>query len=246
MNSDGPDLHRLRARIADATRRYGRSPASVSLLAVSKTRTVSEILKLASRGQRLFGENYLQEAQPKLRMLAGQGLEWHFIGHIQSNKTAEIACLFSWVHGLDRERVAARLNDHRPPHLPPLNVCIQVNVSAEPTKSGVAPTELPRLARIVSHFPRLRLRGLMALPAPDLEVSAKRQSFRELAEAFRDLRDGGLDLDTLSMGTSEDFEAALAEGATLVRIGAALFGPRPSKATPVGELLPHDDRKRTS
>lgn len=229
MTDEGSGLEALRSRIADAAWRYGRSPGAISLLAASKTRSVSEILRLAAQGQRLFGENYLQEALPKLRTLTGYLLEWHFIGAIQSNKAAEIASGFSWVHSLDRQKVAARLNDYRLPHLTALNVCIQVNLSAEPTKSGASLSDLPGLAKAVSQYPCLRLRGLMALPAPCGDFSQQRQSFRELAQAFHELRAAGLDLDTLSIGTSEDFEAAIAEGATLIRIGAALFGARPPK-----------------
>ncbi|MGH8509088.1 MAG: YggS family pyridoxal phosphate-dependent enzyme [Gammaproteobacteria bacterium] len=216
----------LRSRIAATARRFGREPNSVNLIAVSKSRTSSEILALAACGQRLFGENYLQEALPKMHMLAGQLLEWHYIGALQSNKTQEIAQAFTWVHSIDREKIARRLNEHRPAYLPALNVCIQVKLSAEATKSGVALRDLPALAREVLACPRLRLRGLMALPAPSSHFDEQRVNLRALAEAYHTLRAEGIDLDTLSMGTSVDFEAAIAEGATMIRIGTVLFGPR--------------------
>ncbi len=213
----------LRSRITATARRFGRAPNSVSLIAVSKTRTSSEILALAAHGQRLFGENYLQEALPKMRVLAGQVLEWHYIGALQSNKTQEIAHGFTWVHSIERTKIAQRLNEHRPAYLPALNVCIQVNLNAETTKSGVALRDLPALAREVRACPRLRLHGLMALPAPNRYFDEQRTNFRALAERYHALRAEGIDLDTLSMGTSEDFEAAIAEGATMIRIGTALF-----------------------
>ncbi|MGH8585934.1 MAG: YggS family pyridoxal phosphate-dependent enzyme [Gammaproteobacteria bacterium] len=219
-------LQHLLTRIAAAEERSSRPRGSVGLIAVSKTRTVPEILALAGRGQRRFGENYLQEALPKIGVLQGQLLEWHFIGRVQTNKSELIARHFSFVHTVDREKVAAALDVHRPARLPPLEVCIQVDISGEPSKSGVALTELPALAEAVARYPRLRLRGLMALPAPGRDFDGQRVGFRPLAAALNDLRDRGHALDTLSIGTSEDFEAAIFEGATLVRIGTALFGPR--------------------
>ncbi len=216
----------LRSRITATARRFGRAPNSVSLIAVSKTRTSSEILALAAHGQRQFGENYLQEALPKMRMLAGQLLEWHYIGALQSNKTQEIAHGFTWVHSIERAKIVQRLNEHRPAYLPRLNVCIEVNLGAEATKSGVVLRDLPALVRAVLACPRLRLRGLMALPAPNRHFDEQRANFRALAEGYHALRAEGIDLDTLSMGTSEDFEAAIAEGATMIRIGTALFGTR--------------------
>lgn len=219
-------LKQLLARIAAAEERSSRARGSVGLIAVSKTRTVAEILSLAGRGQRRFGENYLQEALPKIRVLQGQLLEWHFIGKVQTNKSGLIARHFSFVHTLDREKVAAALDAHRPAYLPPLDVCIQVNVSGEPSKSGVREADVPALAEAVTRYPRLRLRGLMALPAPGRDFDGQRAGFRPLAAALYDLRARGHALDTLSIGTSEDFEAAIFEGATLVRVGTALFGPR--------------------
>jgi PLP dependent protein len=223
-------LKHLLARIAAAEERSLRPRGSVGLIAVSKTRTVAEILSLAGRGQRRFGENYLQEALPKIAALQGQLLEWHFIGRVQTNKSGLIARHFSFVHTVDREKLAAALDAHRPAHLPPLDVCIQVNLSGEPSKSGVREADVPALAEAVARYPRLRLRGLMALPAPGRHFDAQRAGFRPLAAALNDLRGRGHALDTLSIGTSEDFEAAIFEGATLVRVGTALFGPRGVRA----------------
>ncbi|MGH8569540.1 MAG: YggS family pyridoxal phosphate-dependent enzyme [Gammaproteobacteria bacterium] len=219
-------LKHLSTRIASAEERASRPRGSVGLIAVSKTRSVAEILALAGGGQRRFGENYLQEALPKISLLKGQLLEWHFIGRVQTNKSELIARHFSFVHTVDREKVAAALDAHRPARLPPLEVCIQVDISGEPSKSGVALTGLPALAEAVTRYPRLRLRGLMALPAPGRDFDGQRAGFRSLAAALNDLRGRGHALDTLSIGTSEDFEAAIFEGATLVRVGTALFGPR--------------------
>jgi pyridoxal phosphate enzyme (YggS family) len=222
-------FHETQRRISDAERRFGRHPGAVTLLAVSKTRTTGEIRALAADGQRHFGENYLQEALPKIEELSDLELVWHFIGKIQSNKTDAIAGHFDWVHTLDREKIAARLNDQRLDSQPPLNVCIQVNVSGETTKSGVRPEEVLALAKAVMGYPRLRLRGLMALPAPATDFDEQRLPFRRLARLLVELQDHGFPLDTLSLGTSDDFEAAIAEGATMVRIGTGVFGPRTSK-----------------
>ncbi|MGQ0592504.1 MAG: YggS family pyridoxal phosphate-dependent enzyme [Gammaproteobacteria bacterium] len=223
-------LKHLLSRIASAEERSSRRRGSVGLIAVSKARTVAEILSLAGGGQRRFGENYLQEALPKISALQGQLLEWHFIGRVQTNKSELIARHFSFVHTVDRDKVAAALDAHRPAGLPPLEVCIQVDISGEPSKSGVALTDLPALAETVARYPRLRLRGLMALPAPGRDFDGQRVGFRALAAALYDLRGRGHALDTLSIGTSEDFEAAIFEGATLVRVGTALFGPRGLRA----------------
>jgi pyridoxal phosphate enzyme (YggS family) len=222
-------LASIRQRIAEAERRFGREPGSVSLIAVSKTRSDSEIAALARQGQRRFGENYLQEALPKLVALRDLGIEWHFIGRVQSNKTREIAENFDWVHTLDRLKVAQRLDAQRLDALPPLNVCVEVNISGEGTKAGVSPEELPALFVALARCPRLKPRGLMALPAPATDFEQQRAPFRRLAGALSELRRQDFDLDTLSMGTTDDFEAAIAEGATLVRLGTALFGPRPGK-----------------
>ncbi len=221
-------LQGILTRIASAETRSARPRASVGLIAVSKTRAVAEILALARQGQRRFGENYVQEALPKITSLKGQLLEWHFIGRIQTNKADLIARNFSFVHTIDRERAAAALDAERPAHLPRLDVCVQVNSSGEASKSGVSLAELPILVEALARYPRLRLRGLMALPAPARSFEAQRAAFQPLASALNDLRDRGHVLDTLSIGTSEDFEAAICAGATLVRVGTALFGPRPA------------------
>lgn len=212
------------ARIRAAERQFQRSPGSVGLLAVSKTHPASVITALAALGQRHFGENYLQEALGKIADLAALNLEWHFIGPIQANKTRSIAEHFAWVHSVDRLKVAERLNAQRPDDLPPLNVCLEVNIDCEPSKHGFEERELADIAQAVAVLPRLRLRGLMAIPAPVADFTAQRLPFARLREWQERLQMAGLD--TLSMGMSDDLEAAIAEGATLVRIGTALFGPR--------------------
>lgn len=222
-------LNLVRSRIADAEQRWRRESGSVRLLAVSKTRSATEIRQAAAAGQVAFGESYLQEALTKIEALSGVGLEWHFIGPIQTNKTRGIAEHFDWVHSVDRLRIAQRLNEQRPPHLPPLQVCLQINISGEASKSGVEPAQLPALAQAVAGLDRLRLRGLMAVPAPADDFDAQRAPFAAVRGLFEDLRGAGLDLDTLSMGMSDDMEAAIAEGANLVRIGTAIFGPRAAR-----------------
>jgi len=222
-------LQTVQQRIDSAQTHYGREPGSVTLLAVSKTRSSDELRMMAAAGMTRFGENYLQEALEKIEALQDLALEWHFIGPIQSNKTRPIAEHFDWVHSVDRLKLARRLNEQRPEHLPPLNICLQVNVSAEQSKSGISLEDLPSLAHEVATLPRLRLRGLMAIPAPAEGLEAQRQPFRLMRQALQRLNAEGLELDTLSMGMSDDLEAAIAEGATLVRIGTALFGPRPLK-----------------
>jgi pyridoxal phosphate enzyme (YggS family) len=221
-------LAAVRQRIADAERRFNRSPGSVRLLAVSKTFPAAAVEEAAAAGQRCFGESYAQEAREKIARLAGRGLEWHFIGPIQSNKTHVIAELFDWVHSIDRLKVAERLSRQRGTGTAPLNVCVQVKLSHEATKSGVAPAEAEGLARRVAELPGLRLRGLMAVPAPQRDFAAQRLPFAGLRRLFERLREAGLEMDTLSMGMSADLEAAIAEGATLVRVGTAVFGPRPT------------------
>jgi len=213
-------------RITDAEKCYDRAPESVQLLAVSKTRTSDEIRNCASYGQRRFGENYLQEALTKIAELRAMELEWHFIGPIQSNKTHAIAENFDWVHSIERFKIARRLSEQRPAGMAPLNICLQVNVSNEQTKSGVTLNELPRLANEVAALPRLKLRGLMAIPAAYDNFEPQRLPMRALHQAMERLNREGMVLDTLSMGMSGDLEAAIAEGATMVRIGTALFGPR--------------------
>jgi pyridoxal phosphate enzyme (YggS family) len=216
------NLAALHQRIGAACTAAGRAPGAVTLLAVGKAQPVAALAAAADAGQRDFAENYLQEALPKIAALAGRGLRWHFIGPLQANKAAEAAAAFDWVHGVDREKIARRLSQQRPAALAPLNVCVQVNISGEPSKSGVAPGEAAALCRAIAALPRLRLRGLMAIPAP----GAGRAAYRELRELFESLR-REFELDTLSAGMSDDFEAAIAEGSTIIRIGTALFGQRP-------------------
>lgn len=225
MTSVADRLRGVRDRIADACRDAGRETGSVTLIAVSKTQPPERIAALAALGVTHFGENYLQEALPKLDALAGQGLTWHFIGPLQSNKTRDVAARFDWVHSVDRERLARRLNDQRPDHLPPLNVCLQVNIDRETSKRGVAPEDVAALAQVVATLPRLRLRGLMAIPRADAP-DHNRAAFHRLAMTLAALRRTIPGLDTLSMGMSDDFPAAIAEGATHIRVGTALFGPR--------------------
>ncbi len=216
--------------IAQAATSAGRAPADVQLLAVSKTFGPEAVIEAAEAGQLAFGENYLQEALDKMTAVqalrADLVLDWHFIGPIQSNKTRPIAEYFSWVHAVDREKIAQRLSDQRPEGLPPLNLCLQVNVSGEASKSGVAPPELLALAQSVALMPRLRLRGLMAIPEPAETVEAQRLPFRQLRELQAMLASHGIATDTLSMGMSADMAAAIAEGATMVRVGTAIFGKR--------------------
>ena len=206
--------------------RYGREADSVRLIAVSKTQPAAAIRAVAALGQTDFAENYLQEALPKLAALADLTLTWHFIGQLQANKTRAVAEHFHWVHTLDRERIAVRLNEQRSVHALPLNVCIQVSLEGELGKGGISKTDLAALARRVTELPRLRLRGLMCIPPPREGFEAQRQLFAELADCARELREQGMPLDTLSMGMSGDLEAAVAAGATCVRIGTAIFGER--------------------
>ena len=219
-------LQRVRLEITEAEQRFGRQPGSVRLLAVSKTRVAADILALAQLGVADFGENQVQEGQAKIEQLRGHALTWHFIGPIQSNKTRQIAGNFDWVHSVERSKIAARLHAARPPDKPPLNICIQVNIDAEPSKSGIDPGELQQLAEYLLPLTRLKLRGLMALPAPTQDVTRQRLAFRKLRRLQEQLSDAGHQVDTLSMGMTNDMQAAIAEGATMVRIGTALFGPR--------------------
>ena len=198
----------------------------MALLAVSKTRGPEEILTLAREGQRDFGENYMQEAREKMEQLREHPLVWHFIGPVQSNKTREIARRFHWTHSVDRLKIARRLHEARPDDLPPLNVCIQVNIDAESGKGGTTPAEAGDLAMQILLLSRLKLRGLMALPAPANDFDTQRRAFALVRTLYEELVRGGVPLDTLSMGTTGAMEAAIAEGATMVRLGAALFGPR--------------------
>jgi pyridoxal phosphate enzyme (YggS family) len=220
------NLAKVRARIETAARHAGRAPADVRLLAVSKQQDATAIRTVAGCGQLEFGENYAQEALPKMLELDGLALTWHFIGQLQANKTRAVAEHFAWVHTVDRERTARRLSEQRPHYAPPLQVLLQVRLDAAPHKGGVALEELPQLAATVAALPRLRLRGLMCLPEPSQDPVAQRVPFRRLRELAAELAARGLELDTLSMGMSDDLEAAIAEGATLVRIGTAIFGRR--------------------
>ena len=219
-------LQNLVTRIARAASDAGRDPAGIRLLAVSKTWPAEFVREAAAAGQHAFGENYVQEGVAKVEALADLGLEWHFIGPLQSNKTRPVANSFAWVHSIDRLKIAQRLSEQRDVFLPPLQVCIQVNVSGEESKSGVSPAELPELARAVAALPRLKLRGLMTIPEPTSDVALQRERFATLRRLMDYLRADGLDLDTLSMGMSDDLEAAIAEGSTMVRVGTAIFGSR--------------------
>ena len=223
MSTIEKNIAKVAARIREAAQAVDRDPAEVGLLAVSKTQPAAAIREAAAAGIRDFGENYLQEALDKQAELGDLPLAWHFIGPIQSNKTKSIAEHFDWVHSVDRLKIAQRLSDQRPAALARLNVCLQVNVSGESSKSGCAPDELPQLALAIAALPHLRLRGLMCIPAPSDNSAEQRAAFARL-KALRDQLP--LALDTLSMGMSQDLEAAIAEGATWVRIGTALFGAR--------------------
>ncbi|UCG96401.1 MAG: YggS family pyridoxal phosphate-dependent enzyme [Burkholderiales bacterium] len=225
------NLTSLSERITAAARRAGRPTESVTLVAVSKTFPAEAVLALARCGQRHFGENYLQEALAKIEAVRaaapGLPLVWHFVGPIQSNKTRPIAEHFDWVQSVERLKIAQRLSEQRPAHLPPLNVLLQVNISGEASKSGVAPGELPALARAVAALPRLRLRGLMAVPEPTDDPQRQRAPLAAMKALFDEQRAAGFaDWDTLSMGMSADLEAAIGQGATMVRVGTALFGER--------------------
>lgn len=246
MGSIASNLQEVKRRLAAACIEAGRDaniftqvPAAaadgVTLLAVSKTLAAAALREAHAAGQGAFGENYVQEALAKIEALADlrPALQWHLIGPLQSNKTRVVAEHFDWVHSVDRLKIAERLADQRPPHLPPLQLCLQVNVSGEASKSGVAPEALPALAQAVAALPgeRVRLRGLMAIPEPGGSREAQRVPHRRLAELARALRAQGLALDTLSMGMSADMEAAVLEGATLVRVGSAIFGARPAPAS---------------
>jgi pyridoxal phosphate enzyme (YggS family) len=230
MSPIGGNLQAVLRRIEKACAAAGRDPRAVRLLAVSKTCPAQAIAEAHRAGQIAFGESQQQEAAAKIAALAHLPLEWHFIGPIQSNKTRPIAEQFAWVHSIERDKVARRLSEQRPAGLPPLQVCIQVNVSAETSKSGVAPQAAHELARQVAAMPRIRLRGLMAIPAPTSDTTRQREQFRHVRQVYESLCARGIALDTLSMGMSDDLEAAILEGATLVRVGTAIFGQR---ATPI-------------
>ena len=226
------NLRKIRDLLAICAAEAHRDPASVTLLAVSKKQPVGTILEAVFAGQRDFGENVVQEALPKIEELAGRDLVWHFIGRLQSNKTRAVAEHFDWVHSIDRLKLAERLADQRPPASPPLNVCLQVNVDDEAGKAGISPAELPALAAAVADIAahgRLCLRGLMCIPAPRDET-AQREPFERLKKMAEGLRGKGIAMDTLSMGMSADYRAAIEEGATIVRIGTAIFGDRQEAA----------------
>jgi PLP dependent protein len=231
MTTIAARLQAVRSRIAAAAIKAGRSPEDIRLIAVSKTFTAAAIMEAHTAGQVDFGESYLQEAALKIASLSDIGLDWHYIGPIQSNKTRQIAELFNWVHAVDRIKIAQRLASSRPAGLPPLEICIQVNISGEASKSGVQPEEALALAQAVQRLAGIRLRGLMAIPEPTPDFGLQCARFRQLRELKEELVGRGIGLDTLSMGMSDDLEAAIAEGATLVRVGRAIFGERPPAST---------------
>ena len=220
------NFRKIQDLLTKAAAEAGRDADAVRLLAASKRRTIDTILEVAAAGQREFGENIVQEALGKIRDCGRDDLVWHFIGHLQANKTRAVAEHFDWVHTVDRLRIAERLSRQRPHYADDLNVCIQVNIDEEESKSGVTASELDELAAAVAELPKLKLRGLMCLPAIRHGFEQQREPFARMRELCSGLRGSGLDLDTLSMGMSDDFEAAIFEGATIVRIGTALFGPR--------------------
>ena len=223
MSPIAANLQSVRRRISEALQGDSRA---VTLVAVSKTRAPAHIREALSAGCRDFGENYVQEALPKIAALEGAGVAWHFIGSLQGNKARDVAERFDWFHGLERAKIAQALSRHRPAGYAPLQACIQVNISKEATKSGVEASEVPALARAIATLPGLRLRGLMGIASPDADPAKQRTEFAQLRHAFEALRANGFDVDTLSMGMTQDFEIALAEGATMVRIGTAIFGAR--------------------
>jgi len=229
MHKIDDKLAKVTARIHQAAAAAGRNPQTVQLIAVSKTQPAAAIAEAYVWGQRAFGENYLQEALDKQIQLADlTDIEWHFIGPIQSNKTRPIAGHFGWVHSIDRLKIAQRLSEQRPHELPPLNICVQVNIDDETTKSGVSLAELPALVAAIRPLPRLQLRGLMAIPAATNNPAQQLAAFAKLRNAFETLSVQGYGLDCLSMGMSGDMEAAIAEGATFVRVGSDIFGARPN------------------
>jgi pyridoxal phosphate enzyme (YggS family) len=238
METIAQALQQVKRRIDDAVATAGRPAGGVQLLAVSKTQPAQRVRQAFDAGQRAFGENYVQEALDKMQALAGlrPQLQWHLIGPLQSNKTRPVAEAFDWVHSVDRLKIAQRLAEQRPPHLPPLQLCLQVNVSGEASKSGATPGDVLALAQAVAALPRdrVRLRGLMSIPEPVDEPAAQRKPHRMLRALLADLNAAGLGVDTLSMGMSADLEAAVAEGSTLVRVGTAVFGARGAGEPPTG------------
>jgi pyridoxal phosphate enzyme (YggS family) len=230
MSTISANLQAVQSHINNAAQKADRSPSAISLLAVSKTCTAQAVIEAARAGQHAFGENYEQEGIRKIRQIKeiapDLDLEWHFIGPIQGNKTRGIAANFDWVHSVDRERIARRLSEQRPDGMSPLNVCLQVNISHEDSKSGMDEQEIMALAKTVSTLPGLKLRGLMAIPEPENDPEKQRGPFRQLKNLYDQLQKQGYELDTLSMGMTADMDAAIAEGATIVRIGTAIFGAR--------------------
>lgn len=220
------NIQQIRQNIADYCYKYRRSIEDIQLLAVSKTKSVELITEAFNCGQRAFGESYSQEALDKMALLQDFDIQWHFIGHIQSNKTRDIASHFDWVHSVDRIKIAQRLNDQRPPERSPLNICLQVNVNRETCKAGVHIEELEQLAQQISQLDRLKLRGLMAIPVKTTSFHQQRRNFKKIRHALEHLQQNLPNLDTLSMGMSNDMEAAIAEGSTMLRIGTAIFGSR--------------------
>ncbi len=220
------NIKTIKEQIHSKEAKYGRNPESVQLLAVTKKHSVNAIQEAYAAGQRCFGENFVQEAMNKIETINQHDIEWHFIGHIQSNKTRKIAENFHWVHSITSPQIAERLHQQRPESLPPLNVCLEVNVSHEQTKGGINYVDVLPLAELCASFNRLKLRGLMAIPALHAELIDQRAEFYKLRLLFDELNKKNFQLDTLSMGTTQDMEAAIAEGATIVRIGTAIFGTR--------------------
>ena len=228
MSNIAQGIQLVQQRIIDAAMAANRDPLEITLLAISKTRPIDDIRAAITAGQRHFGENYLQDALPKITELSAENppLCWHFIGAIQSNKTNDIAQHFDWVHTLERLKIARRLNEQRPEELEPLQVCLQVNISNEASKSGITAEQLQQLAEEVQALPHLKLRGLMAIPAASDDIVQQREAFAKLRQLFEQLNQQGHQLDTLSMGMSNDLEAAITEGSTMLRIGTAIFGAR--------------------
>jgi pyridoxal phosphate enzyme (YggS family) len=226
QNTITKNIITIRSQITAAEKKYGRQPGSVQLLAVSKTRPIEDVQAAFDENQLDFGENYLQDALPKIEAITDPAIVWHFIGPIQSNKTRQIAENFDWVHSIDRLKIAQRFSKQRDPSIKPLNVCIQVNTSGEESKSGISPDDALELAQQISQLPNLNLRGLMTIPAANTDFEQQRQPFRLLRELKDEIQSQGIELDTLSMGMTNDMEAAVAEGSTIVRIGTAIFGVR--------------------
>lgn len=229
MNNLKENLNNVRSRVGLACRTAGRDPSEITILAVSKKHPAEKIRQLNDLGQGCFGENYVQEALGKMSELADRTIEWHFIGPMQSNKTREVAAHFHWVQSVDREKILRRLSNQRPEGLPPLNLCIQVNIDREPQKAGVLPEQTAALARLCASLPGVRLRGLMSIPMIGSVDHDPAESYRHMFDLYRDLQNSGMHLDTLSMGMSSDLESAIIHGSTMVRIGTDLLGPRPEQ-----------------